>query len=155
MKMRIVAMLMSLSAGLALPGAAMAQNAVQSADRNGVLTITGDTHPRVPAGYAKAWDDDRLNPRRGMQTLNGSLQMALIWTQQVPRRLVDRNSGADMTEKLGYLVFPYTDFNTQLADLRAGSHVMIQNGQGEVMIVERSALRVSPSGVVTVAAPGQ
>lgn len=41
-----------------------------------------------PKGYRLAWDDDRLNPRRGQGTAAGEAQMNRIWTQDVPRRLV-------------------------------------------------------------------
>ncbi len=44
---------------------------------------------RVPKGYRRAWQDDRLNLRRAEQTLAGQAQMRKIWTDTVPRRLID------------------------------------------------------------------
>lgn len=42
----------------------------------------------VPRGYQKVrWDDDRLNPNRG-GTARGDAQTDLIWTREIPRRLV-------------------------------------------------------------------
>lgn len=133
------------------PVVASAGTVVRSVDRNGVFTVSGGPRLAVPAGYRKAWGDGRLNQDRGKQTLTGALQTALVWTQQVPRRLVDRSSGRDMTEKLSYLVYPYTDYDKQLADLRAGTHVTVQDSRGQRLIVKRSAIQVSSSGRASVA----
>ena len=42
----------------------------------------------VPAGYRPAWSDDRLNPYRAIQTVQGYTDTQQVWTNQVPRRLV-------------------------------------------------------------------
>ncbi|WP_157792001.1 SPOR domain-containing protein [Pseudorhodobacter sp. MZDSW-24AT] len=44
--------------------------------------------PVVPKGYKKAFDDDRLNPNRGIGTREGWAQQDQIWTRDVPARLV-------------------------------------------------------------------
>jgi len=44
--------------------------------------------PEVPTGYARVWQDDRLNPARGRGTPEGEAQMAMVWSDTVPRRLV-------------------------------------------------------------------
>ncbi|WP_372837719.1 SPOR domain-containing protein [Phaeovulum sp.] len=44
--------------------------------------------PPIPAGYAPAWDDDRLNPYRGVSSASGPAQMARLWTDTVPARMV-------------------------------------------------------------------
>jgi sporulation related protein len=46
----------------------------------------------VPPGYRKAFSDGRLNPKRGGQTARGEAQMNQVWSQTVPRRLIE--SGA-------------------------------------------------------------
>lgn len=46
------------------------------------------SHPLIPKGYRLAWTDDRLNPYRGVGTPRGEAAMRLIWTDDVPRRLV-------------------------------------------------------------------
>lgn len=41
-----------------------------------------------PPGYRPAWEDDRLNPRRGVGSAIGQRQMEVVWTNTTPRRLV-------------------------------------------------------------------
>ena len=60
----------------------------------------------VPAGYRAAFDDDRLNPNRGPRTAQGTAQMALVWTNTVPRRLVDRTTGRDVTARYPQYRYP-------------------------------------------------
>lgn len=70
----------------------------------------------VPPGYRPVWEDDRLNPRRAHGTVAGQLAMDLIWTDTVPRRLIDRRTGRDMTAFNPNLQYPYTDLTTQIRD---------------------------------------
>jgi cell division protein FtsN len=42
----------------------------------------------VPKGYREAWADDRLNPNRGSATAQGQAQQDLVWTRDVPAKLV-------------------------------------------------------------------
>jgi hypothetical protein len=71
---------------------------------------------KTPKGYKPAWDDGRLNPRRAEQNLTGIVATKLIWTDTVPRRLVDAATGRDLTGEIA-LVYPYTDVVSQRRDL--------------------------------------
>ena len=53
----------------------------------GVSSLPPVKQVRVPQGYKAAWDDGRLNPYAGAQTLQGALQTAQVWTQTTPREL--------------------------------------------------------------------
>lgn len=46
----------------------------------------------IPKGLELAWDDGRLNPLRGAGRASGRAKMERIWTQTVPRRLVDSSN---------------------------------------------------------------
>ncbi|MFU8883000.1 MAG: SPOR domain-containing protein [Rhodobacterales bacterium] len=68
----------------------------------------------VPQGYRPVWSDDRLNPRRAQGTIAGKAAMDLVWTNTVPRRLIERSTGRDMTAYNPNLQYPYTDLTTQV-----------------------------------------
>ncbi|MEP2530868.1 SPOR domain-containing protein [Shimia sp.] len=50
----------------------------------------------IPDGYRLAFDDGRLNPRRAEMTFSGMAQSNRIWTQKVPRKMVDRRTGEEI-----------------------------------------------------------
>ncbi len=63
-----------------------------------VIAVTGVIAPArraatavMPAGFRAAWNDGRLNKHRGPQTELGDSQMAMVWTNTVPRKLVPAN----------------------------------------------------------------
>jgi len=119
----------------------------------GGLPLVGSPPITVPPGYRPAWTDGRLNPDRGKQTLSGALQTALIWTQEVPRRLVDTRTGRDVTRDYNYLIYPYTDYNKQKRDLAGGRHIIVRSQGGRQMIVSKNRLAVSATTGQTILKP--
>ncbi len=79
----------------------------------------------VPEGYQPVWEDDRLNPHRAHQTFAGKAMMDVAWTKTVPRRLINRRTGREVTHNYPGLQYPYTSFEQQ----RAAGVVIATRGQ--------------------------
>ncbi len=63
----------------------------------------------VPEGFVRVWEDDRLNPKRGIRTAAGDARMALIWTDDVPQKLLSAPVSAAVGEAPSGEVFQLTD----------------------------------------------
>ncbi|WP_247651222.1 SPOR domain-containing protein [Roseovarius autotrophicus] len=90
-------------------GTRVAPSRVYTSQRTSLFGIS------VPEGMKPAWEDDRLNPRRAHQTFEGKAQMEVMWTNTVPRRLIDRRSGTDVIHRFPGLQPPFTSFEGQRA----------------------------------------
>ena len=99
------------------------------AGATGATHVTGDTivAPKTayirgasekvatPKGYRKAFDDDRLSTTRAHQTLEGRRKMLLVWTNTVPRKLIDKYTGEEVSQYFPELRYPYTTMRAQSA----------------------------------------
>jgi len=104
------------------------------------VRVQGPRPVVMPEGYTSIWTDDRLNPKRGVGTLSGAVATSLVWTNTVPRRLIDTSTGRDVTVKYAYLIYPYTDYATQKAALsRRGVEVKTVTVSTGTAVVSRSS----------------
>jgi len=107
-----------------------------------------------PAGYRAAFTDDRLNPYRGLQTRRGFEQMRLVWTAGVPRRLVDQQSGRDVTGLFPGLRFPFINYQAQQAYVEAnGSENWPSPGVATTADPVVSAKNIKPTATIAKPAP--
>lgn len=97
----------------------------------------------VPQGYRQAWQDDRLNPRRAHMTPAGRAQSALVWTQDVPRRLIVASTGRDVTRSFPGLRYPYTSLEQQHASGAVQQNTVISSKSQPVQRAVQQQARVS------------
>ncbi|WP_323766670.1 SPOR domain-containing protein [Marinovum sp.] len=100
----------------------------------------------VPQGYERAFDDGRLSTTRAHQTLDGRRKMLLVWTNTVPRRLIDQYTGQEVSHYYPELRYPYRSMREQQA---AG----FVSSRGEVPKAAPKTVRRSVPQVVRKAAP--
>ncbi|MEM6303989.1 MAG: SPOR domain-containing protein [Pseudomonadota bacterium] len=115
--------------GVAAAGGATISAQTRVVPKHVAINRLNTTDVTVPHGYKRAWEDDRLNSKRAEQTLGGRSDMLLVWTNTVPRRLINQSTGRDVTARTP-LVYPFLDVATQRREL------------GEVQIVQRNGQTV-------------
>ncbi|MYM57442.1 SPOR domain-containing protein [Thalassovita mangrovi] len=100
----------------------------------------------IPEGYRPIWQDDRLNPYRGNRTADGRAQMDLVWTQTVPRQLIERASGRDVTRLHPNLRYPFTDLTTQVqTDAQAAMAAASAQSSGVVSTKSKAPAKSAPA----------
>ncbi len=62
--------------------------AAPSGQQGGRVVMSTQDVSTPPKGYKQAWDDDRLNPKRGQGTRQGWYEQDGVWTREVPARLL-------------------------------------------------------------------
>lgn len=100
---------------------------------------------RVPEGYRNVWEDGRLNPNRGPQTAAGTAQMDLVWTQTLPRRLIDRTSGQDVTRLNPNLRYPFTNLTIQVQTDAEAARAAAARSPGVVSTKSRAPVKSAPA----------
>lgn len=105
----------------------------------------------VPAGYRPAWDDDRLNPYRAYQTVDGYRQTQQVWTNTVPRIAVNQARRHKLKE-------PVIAYHATAATARA-PYISAQNSAvistRSTPVKATSAARYVEIGVFTTTAKAQ
>ena len=110
----------------------------------------------APQTYEAAWQDDRLNPYRGLGTATGWAQQAQVWTQKVPARTY-----ADVARKQGQQAARLTGSTMSAggetqATATAGGRIYVQVGTfGQSANAQNAVNRLSSMGLPVASAKGQ
>ncbi|MBT0958582.1 SPOR domain-containing protein [Alphaproteobacteria bacterium KMM 3653] len=85
---------------------------IQNKRQKEVVTPRQVASAKIAKGYAPAFDDGRFNPNRGLPR---DPKLALLWTQESPRRLIDVTTGREVSAKYPDLRYPYVSMVEQNA----------------------------------------
>jgi len=88
----------------------------------------------IPHGMRPAWQDDRLNRKRAHMTRAGNAQTDLVWTKEVPRRLIVASTGRDVTRAFPGLRYPHTSMaQQQLAGQQPAVQQRVVSSKGKTV----------------------
>jgi hypothetical protein len=95
----------------------------------------GTVVAHVPKGYLTAWQDDRLNLKRGIPTVAGIATSYLRWSRTAPRKLIQQSTGLYVTLEFSKLIYPFTDMNQQDRFMAAkDSYVLVVQPDGSILM---------------------
>lgn len=95
-------------------------------------------HVPVPDGYEPAFKDGRHSRTRAHQTLDGRRKMLLIWSNTVPRKLIDQYTGEEVGAYFPELKYPYRSMKEQRA-------AMVSSRSEAPMAAPKKIRRAAPS----------
>jgi len=96
--------------------------------------------PVVPAGYKSLLTAANDASRSGVGTSRGQAAMDLIWTQTMPRRLIDVTTGSDVTTKYTQIRYPYTSARVSTRSyVPAGSARLVHGPRRKRLIKDPAA----------------
>lgn len=103
-----------------------------------------------PPGYKLAWEDDRLNPLRGVGTAEGQAAQDRVWTRRPPSRLLNeaRPARVIVLSSQGMAEPPRLAVSTKSEPKAAVGRVWVQVGSfGVAANAEGAAARLSALGL--------
>ncbi|MEP5151404.1 SPOR domain-containing protein [Planktotalea sp.] len=97
----------------------------------------------TPNGYRPVWEDDRLNTKRAHQSPKGKAATEVVWSKTVPRRLIVRSTGRDVTRSFPGLRYPYTSLAQQrAAGVQVAAPVVSSKGTVAKRVVRKQPAQV-------------
>ena len=118
-----------------------AQSYAQTTTSNGrEIILNGSGMPsKIPNGFRVAWDDGRLNLKRGIPTAAGIVDSEKIWTQNIPRQLISDVAQGNVCPVKRVLTYPFKSMETQERFMAAKGALSLKVAQDGEISMNRSA----------------